>query len=176
MVFVWIVLAVVLLWVELHHVGFYAVFGAIGSVGAAVAALVAPSAVAVQAGVLVALSVVGVVAVRPRISKVFADRRTLRHVATGVHGGLVGHEALTEDEVGGALHRGHVRLAGERWLAASTSEPIGPGRRVLVRAVEGTTLMVEAVAAAGTGDSGDSGDTGKRSARAGRPLRGRNAP
>ena len=44
----------------------------------------------------------------------------------------------------GALDQvGHVRLAGERWLAVSGSgTPIPAGTRVLVTAVEGTTLVV----------------------------------
>jgi membrane-bound ClpP family serine protease len=50
---------------------------------------------------------------------------------------------LTLDVVGDERHPGHVRLAGERWLAVSGAErPIPAGTHVLVTAVRGTTLEV----------------------------------
>src|SRR5205814_7807404 len=114
----WLVLGVVLLLFELHHLAFYALFGAVGSLAAAVVALFVPSAVGLQAGVAVGLAVAGVVAVRPFVSTAFAHRRE-GHATRGVHGGLIGQQAVTLDQVGGAHHVGHVRLAGERWLAIS---------------------------------------------------------
>jgi membrane-bound ClpP family serine protease len=64
-------------------------------------------------------------------------------VARGVHGGLVGQEVITVDLVGDAHRAGHVRLAGERWLAVSaTGTAIPADTPVLVTAVEGTTLHV----------------------------------
>jgi membrane protein implicated in regulation of membrane protease activity len=142
LVLVWLVLGVVLLLFELHHLAFYALFGAVGSLAAAVVALFLPSAVGLQAGVAVGLAVAGVVAVRPFVSTAFARRRG-GHVARGVHGGLIGQEAVTLDQVGTAHHVGHVRLAGERWLATSgEGEAIPPHSTVVVTAVQGTTLVV----------------------------------
>jgi hypothetical protein len=61
----------------------------------------------------------------------------------GVHGGLVGQTAVTLDRVGDEHAVGHVRLAGERWLAISgEGRPIDAGREVTVSAVMGTTLVV----------------------------------
>jgi membrane-bound ClpP family serine protease len=61
----------------------------------------------------------------------------------GVHGTLVGEAVITLDQVGDETHPGHVRLAGERWLAISGSAmPIPPGTKVLVTEVRGTTLTV----------------------------------
>jgi membrane protein implicated in regulation of membrane protease activity len=140
-VVVWVVIAVLLFLFELHHLAFFALFGAIGSLAAALVALVAPGAYVAQVGVGAGVAVVGVVMMRPYVSRAFAHRRE-GHVARGVHGGLVGQEALTLDEVGeGTL--GHVRLVGERWLAVSGSgHAIPTGTTVLVTAVEGTTLTV----------------------------------
>jgi membrane protein implicated in regulation of membrane protease activity len=59
-----------------------------------------------------------------------------------VHGGLVGQEAVTLDEVGDVHQIGHVRLAGERWLAVTSGPTIEAGRSVFVTAVRGTTLDV----------------------------------
>ena len=60
----------------------------------------------------------------------------------GVHGGLVGQEAVALDEVGDTHHVGHVRLAGERWLAITGGPNISAGTSVFVTAVRGTTLEV----------------------------------
>ena len=60
-----------------------------------------------------------------------------------MHGGLVGQEVLTLDAVGDSRPPGHVRLAGERWLAVSGGDDAIPaGTKVLVTAVQGTTLIV----------------------------------
>jgi membrane protein implicated in regulation of membrane protease activity len=152
-VVVWVVIGVLLLLVELRHLAFYALFGAVGSLAAAVVAAAAPSAVPLQVGVAVAVAGVGVVGVRPYVSRAFEHRRE-GHVARGVHGGLVGQEAVTIDEVGEAPQLGHVRLVGERWLAISGSGENIPARTtVLVTAVQGTTLTVWPVDGIGSGDS-----------------------
>ena len=142
MIVAWLVLGIALLLFELHHMAFYVLFGSAGAFAAAAVALVAPDAIALQTGAAVGVTVVGVVAVRPYLSKAFHHRRDNLHVARGVHGGLVGQEAITLDEVGQAHHVGHVRLAGERWLAVSGGGTIAAGTPVLVMAVQGTTLLV----------------------------------
>lgn len=142
MVVVWVLVGVLLVLVEMHHLAFFALFAAVGSFAAAGVALVAPDAIALQAGVGVAVTAAGVGAVRPLVSQAFAASRR-GHVVRGVHGGIVGHEAVTLDDVGGAHRSGHVRLTGERWLAISGSgRPIGPDTTVIVTAVQGTTLVV----------------------------------
>lgn len=143
MVVAWLIVGGLLLLLEMHHWAFYALFGAIGAFGAAIVALVAPTAIAAQAGVGIGLCVAGVVAVRPFVSHALDARRT-GHVIRGVHGGIVGLEAVTLDEVGDAGRSpGHVRLTGERWLAVSGGgQPIAPDSTVVVTAVQGTTLVV----------------------------------
>jgi membrane protein implicated in regulation of membrane protease activity len=138
----WLIVGAVLFLFELRHLAFYALFGALGSVAAAIVAAVAPSAIPAQAGVAVGVAGVGVVAVRPLVSRAFESRHA-GHVARGVHGGLVGQQAVTVDQVGDARVVGHVRLLGERWLAVSGSgRPISADTPVLVTAVQGTTLTV----------------------------------
>ncbi len=142
MAVIWLVLGVVLLLVEVRHLAFYALFVAIGSFAAAAVALVVPSAVPLQLVVAVAVALAGVVAVRPAVSRAF-PRHIGGHVARGVHGGLVGQEALTLDNVGTPHVRGHVRMTGERWLAVSGGGATIPADTpVIVTAVEGTTLVV----------------------------------
>ena len=141
MVLVWLVLCVALVLFELHHLAFYALFVAIGCLAGAAVALVAPDAFGAQAGVAVIVSLAGVFLARPYVSRTFHHHKG-GHVTLGVHGGLVGQEAVTLDEVGDARHLGHVRLAGERWLATTGGPTIAAGSSVVVTAVRGTTLEV----------------------------------
>ena len=143
MALVWVVAAVGLLLFELHHLAFYSLFAAVGAAVAAVVAALAPDAYAAQLLAAIAVAALGIWLVRPWVSEVYDRRHTTPHVARGVHGGLIGHEALALDEVGDAGSGGHVRFVGERWLAVSSrGEPIAPGSTVLIVAVEGTTLVV----------------------------------
>ena len=142
MVVVWIVVAVALLAVELHHLAFYALFAAVGALAAAAVAAFAGGAVAAQLAVAIATAAVGIAAVRPFVSRAVLHRRGSR-VAHGVHGGLVDAEAVALDRIGDVGAPGHVRLSGERWLAVSgDGRTIEAGRTVFVTAVQGTTLTV----------------------------------
>jgi membrane protein implicated in regulation of membrane protease activity len=138
----WIAVGVVLIAVELHNVAFYALFAAVGCFAAAVVAVVFPDAIAAQVATAVGVAGLGILLVRGRVSAAFAHHHEVER-ARGVHGGLVGQEVLTLDVVGGPDQVGHVRLAGERWRAISGGDaPIAAGTRVLVTAVQGTTLIV----------------------------------
>ena len=142
MVIAWLVIGVVLIAFELHHLAFYALFAAAGAFAAAVVALIWPEAYVLQVAAAVAVAGVGIVAIRPWMSTSMRQRHEGR-LGRGVHGTLIGEEVLTLDTVGDARHLGHVRLAGERWLASSGSgQPIPANTMVLVTAVSGTTLTV----------------------------------
>jgi membrane protein implicated in regulation of membrane protease activity len=146
MALVWLAVVAGLVLFELHHLAFFALFGAAGAAAAGGVATVAPNAYAGQIGAAVVVTVAGIGVVRPYVSDVYERRHHAQHVARGVHGGLIGHEAVTLDHVGGVGERGHVRFVGERWLARGVGdEPIGVGERVLIVAVEGTTLLVAPV-------------------------------
>jgi inner membrane protein len=143
-VIVWVVLAVVLVVVEMHHLAFFAAFGALGAAAAAVVAVFARRAVGAQIAVAVAVAAVGVIAVRPFVSRAFA-RRGEGVVIRGVQSGLIGAQALTLDVVSPQA-TGHVRYVGEVWLAVpDDAELIPPGTSVIITGVSGTTLAVKAV-------------------------------
>ena len=142
MLFVWLVIGVLLLAAELHHLALYLLFGALGAFAAAAVAVVAPGAYVVQGVVAIAATTGGVLLLRPHLSTVI-HRREGRSPTTGVHGGFVGHHVFTLDLVGDAEHPGHVKLAGERWLAATDwHHPIAAGSEVVITSVVGTTLYV----------------------------------
>ena len=95
-----------------------------------------------QAVLAVVVALLGVVIGRPFLSQRL-KRRGEPPLTPGVHGGFVGQRALALDEVGDELHPGHVRLAGETWLAfAEDHQSIPTGAPVIVTAVRGTTLAV----------------------------------
>lgn len=142
MVLVWLVLGVLLVLFETRHMALYALFVAAGAFAAALVAVLFPELIALQVATAAVVSVLGIWAVRPRMSAALHHRHEGR-LGRGVHGTLVGEEVLTLDIVGDVHHVGHVRLAGERWLAVSGSGVLIPeGAKVLVTAVEGTTLTV----------------------------------
>jgi len=139
---VWIILCVVLIGVELHHLAFFAMFGAAGSAAAAIVAVFAPSAIAAQVIVAIGVAGAGVVLVRPHMSQAYVHRGSSSHEIRGVHGGLVGSRGLTVDEVR-MDPSGHVRILGETWLAVTADgSQIPPSTAVVVTNVVGTTLTV----------------------------------
>src|SRR3954462_15739284 len=139
-VLVWLILGVVLVAVEMHHLAFYALFGAAGAFAAAIVAAIAPEAYPAQVATAVLVAAIGMIAVRPLVSDAL-HRRYEGRLGRGVHGSLVGEEVITLDVIGDSHDVGHVKLVGERWLAVSGSGvPIPAGTRVLVTAVQGTTL------------------------------------
>jgi membrane protein implicated in regulation of membrane protease activity len=143
MTIVWIVIAVVLIGVELHHLAFYAMFAAAGALAAAVAAVIAPSVVPLQIGVAAVVAGAGIVVVRPYVSRAFAPRGPGVRIG-GVHGGLIAARGITLDEVS-SERVGHVRILGESWLAVTwDGQPIQPRTPVIVMDVTGTTLTVRA--------------------------------
>ena len=142
MVIAWLVLGVLLVAFETRHMALYALFVAAGAFAAALVAVFFPDLIAAQVATALIVSVLGIVAVRPKMSAALHHRNDGR-LGRGVHGTLVGEEVLTLDVVGDVHEIGHVRLAGERWLAVSGSgAKIPKGSKVLVTAVQGTTLTV----------------------------------
>ena len=127
---IWFVAALALLVLELASTTFFSIFLAVGAFAAGVLAFVCPdSAVWFQAVVAIVVAMLGVVLVRPFVSRRLR-RRGRAPLTPGVHGGFVGQRALPVDEIGDELHPGHVRLAGETWLAFSDDhQPIPPGLR-----------------------------------------------
>jgi membrane protein implicated in regulation of membrane protease activity len=140
---IWFVAALALLVLELASTTFFSIFLAVGAFAAGLLAFFVPdSPVWLQAVLAIVVAMLGVVVGRP-----FLSRRLRRHgegpLTPGVHGGFVGQRALALDDVGEELHPGHVRLAGETWLAYSDDHQLIPkGAPVVITAVRGTTLAV----------------------------------
>ncbi len=140
---IWFSAAVALLIVEIASTTFFAVFLSVGAVAGGLLALVAPdSPFWVQGVVATVVAIAGVVVVRPILARRLQGRGP-GAISPGTHGGFVGQRALALDVIGDQLHPGHVRLAGETWMAYTEVEtPIDPNAAVVVTAVRGTTLTV----------------------------------
>ena len=151
---IWFVAALALLVLELASTTFFSIFLAVGAFAAGLLAFFVPdSPIWVQAVLAIAIAMLGVVVGRP-----FLRQRLRRQgeppLTPGVHGGFVGQRALGLDEIGDELHPGHVRLAGETWLAfAEDHRPIPTGAPVVVTAVRGTTLAVRPASGSVTSES-----------------------
>jgi membrane protein implicated in regulation of membrane protease activity len=150
----WFIAALALLVLELASTTFFSIFLAIGAFAAGLVAFFVPdSPIWIQAVVAIAVAMGGVVVGRPFLSRQLR-RRGEGPLTPGVHGGFVGQRALALDEIGEELHPGHVRLAGETWLAFSDDhQPIATGAPVIVTAVRGTTLVVRPASGSVTPES-----------------------
>jgi membrane protein implicated in regulation of membrane protease activity len=139
---VWVAVALALIAWELHHLALFALFGALGAAAAALVSLIARDAIGVQLFVGFVVTAIGVVLLRPYVSRAL-PRHLHGRVAVGVHGGLVGERVVALDAVTGDPG-GHVRLAGETWLAVTTDRAtvLAPGTSAIVKSVHRTTLHV----------------------------------
>jgi membrane protein implicated in regulation of membrane protease activity len=136
MVIVWIAFALAMAVVEVASVAFYAAFLALGAIAAAVAALLGAN-VYLQAGVFLAIALVGILVVRPALV-----RRRGAPVVSGARG-MIGQTGIVVEPIKGEHVAGHVRLAGESWPAVSADgKPIAAEETVTVIEIRGSTLVV----------------------------------
>ena len=153
----WAAATLALLVLELASTTFFAIFLAAGTAVAGLFAFLVPdSPWWAQAILAIVVAMAGVILVRPYVSRRLHHGNE-RPLTPGVHGGFVGQRALPLDDIGDELHPGHVRLAGETWLAVSDAhQTIPAGTPVEVIAVRGTTMVVRpagaAVPSAATGE------------------------
>ena len=136
MVVAWVVVAVFLGIVEVASVAFYASFLALGALAAALAAALGVNVI-VQAVVFLLVAVLGIVLVRPLVTRLRGPR-----LVSGA-GGMIGQEAIVVEPIEGPHQPGHVQIAGERWLAESVDgSPVPEGTTVMISEIRGLTLLV----------------------------------
>jgi membrane protein implicated in regulation of membrane protease activity len=133
----WSIAAVVLTIAELHTGGFFLAPFAIGAVGSVIAALLNASAAA-QYGVLLAVSALIFLFIRPVARR---HMRTPPEILTGT-AALVGQKALVLERVDPL--NGSVRIGGEIWTARPLheEESFEPGTQVQVVDIRGATAVV----------------------------------
>jgi membrane protein implicated in regulation of membrane protease activity len=137
----WLFVAIVFAIAEVMTVAFFALFIAIGAVGAAFVALLGFN-ILVQAIVLGVVGVTGIFIARPYlVDRLHIGRSTLRSGADS----MVGQRAVLTEPIGGEDKPGHVKIAGELWPALTEDGSALPATTpVIVTALRSTTLIVRA--------------------------------
>lgn len=140
MIWFWGLTAGIALGLEFATTTLYFGLFAVGAAGGlATAAVGAP--VVVQVLVAAAVTLFGIVAIRPLALKRFA--RAPIGTRTGIDA-LIGAEALTLMSV--TVHEGQVKLKGETWSARLDPDlafdPIGPNVRVSISRIDGATALI----------------------------------
>ena len=139
MLFVWLLLLIVFIIVELVTMGLTTIWFAAGSLVAALSALVnAP--VVVQVGLFLVVSIVLLLFTRPLAVRFFNKERVKTNVES-----LVGRQAIVISEIDNLEGIGQVTVGGQEWAARSMEESgkIPVGTVVFVRAINGVKLLVE---------------------------------
>jgi membrane protein implicated in regulation of membrane protease activity len=139
---IWLLVALGFILIEITNLAFFALFAALASVAAAVASGVG-GGLLTQVVVFVAVAVGGVVVLRRPLVAAFGHRRgaTFR---SGV-AALVGERATVVDRVVGCDAGGRVHARGEDWSAITYDDrPHEPGEVVEVVEIDKTRLVVTA--------------------------------
>ena len=139
MLFVWLLLLIVFIVVELLTMGLTTIWFAAGALVAAVAAaLHAP--VALQVVLFLVVAVILLIFTRPIAVKYFNKDRIKTNVES-----MVGRQAIVTSEINNLEGIGQVTVSGQEWTARSLDEnlTIQEGTVVYVRAISGVKLLVE---------------------------------
>ena len=139
MLFVWLLLLIVFIVVELATMGLTTIWFAAGALVAALAAAVNAPLV-VQVGLFLIVSIVLLLFTRPLAVRFFNKERIKTNVES-----LVGRQAIVISEIDNLEGIGQVTVSGQEWAARSLDEntKIPVGTVVFVRAINGVKLLVE---------------------------------
>lgn len=139
MLFVWLVLLIVFIVIELVTMGLTTIWFAGGALlAAAAAALHAP--LVIQVALFLIVSILLLFFTRPIAVRYFNKDRIKTNVES-----MVGRQAIVISEIDNLEGIGQVTVAGQEWTARSMDEnqKIAVGTVVLVRAISGVKLIVE---------------------------------
>ena len=139
MLFVWLVLLIVFIVIELVTMGLTTIWFAGGALLAAVAAaLHAP--LVIQVALFLIVSILLLFFTRPIAVRYFNKDRIKTNVES-----MVGRQAIVISEIDNLEGIGQVTVGGQEWTARSMDEnqKIAVGTVVLVRAISGVKLIVE---------------------------------
>ncbi len=134
----WIILAVILMFVEFATQGLTTVWFAGGAFAAFILAM-AKFSLPVQIVVFVAVSVVLVLFTRPVVTRWLNSRITRTNADR-----VVGKEALVTKDIDNTLAEGEVQVDGVSWSARSSKDGrIPAGTKVRIKEIQGVKLIVE---------------------------------
>lgn len=135
----WVIVAIAFAVLEVVTLAFFAVFIAVGALGAAIASLLGFNLL-VQAIVLGVVGIVGIAAARPfLVERLHIGSRRLLSGADS----MIGHEGVLSDPILGGSRPGHLKIAGESWPAVTEDSSSLPAETpVVVTGLRGSTLVV----------------------------------
>lgn len=139
MLFVWLVLLIVFIVIELATMGLTTIWFAGGALlAAAAAAMHAP--LVIQVALFLIVSILLLFFTRPIAVRYFNKDRIKTNVES-----MVGRQAIVISEIDNLEGIGQVTVGGQEWTARSMDEnqKIAVGTVVLVRAISGVKLIVE---------------------------------
>ena len=139
MLFVWRVLLIVFIVIELVTMGLTTIWFAGGALLAAVAAVLHAPLV-IQVALFLIVSILLLFFTRPIAVRYFNKDRIKTNVES-----MVGRQAIVISEIDNLEGIGQVTVGGQEWTARSMDEnqKIAVGTVVLVRAISGVKLIVE---------------------------------
>ena len=138
----WVLVAVIFIVIEITNLAFFALFAAAGALGAAIVSAVGGPLI-LQVVVFAVVAVGGLIVLRRPLLNTFGHRRA-GALKSGV-AALVGQHATVVDRIDKAEVAGRVRARGEDWPAITyDDEPCEPGQVVEVIDIEKTRLVVTA--------------------------------
>lgn len=144
MAWIWLGVAIVFVLAEVATVAFFALFCAAGALAAALAAAIG-FGLGGQVVAFAAVSLLGMLAVRPFLMRYVAGRRAPQMLSGA--SSMVGREALVVEPIRGPQQPGHVRISGEDWPALSVDgTALRAGAEVVVVELRQATLVVSAKA------------------------------
>ncbi|HKM35679.1 MAG TPA: NfeD family protein [Lachnospiraceae bacterium] len=139
MLFVWLILLIVCIVIELLTMGLTTIWFAAGSLVAALAAaLQAPTGV--QVVLFLVVSIVLLFFTRPVAVKYFNNDRIRTNVES-----LIGRQAIVVSEISNIEGIGQVSVGGQEWTARSKEDgvTIPVGTVIIICAINGVKLIVE---------------------------------
>jgi membrane protein implicated in regulation of membrane protease activity len=137
----WLIVAGAFVVAEMLTLAFFAVFLAIGALGAALAALLGADLL-VQAIIMGVVGVGGIFAGRPYLHRALGRHKPPR-LRSGAEG-MIGQHSVLLDPIGGSGQPGHVLIFGERWPALTgDGSALEANTPVVVTGIKSTTLIVE---------------------------------
>lgn len=139
MLYVWLVLLIICILLELPTMGLTTIWFAGGALVAAVAAALHVP-IAIQVVVFVVVSLLLLIFTRPIAVKYFNKDRVRTNVES-----MIGRQAIVTSEINNLEGVGQVTVGGQEWSARSKDEEmeIPVGAVVVVRSISGVKLIVE---------------------------------
>ncbi len=138
---IWLIILVVCVGVELFTMGLTTIWFACGAAVAAILAALLPGSLVIQVIAFAIVSVLVIFTVRPLAVRYFNKDRVRTNIES-----MIGKQGIVIGEIDNLQGCGQITVDGMEWSARNIEqeEKIPVGSVVIIRAVDGVKLLVEA--------------------------------